>query len=112
MTVTVKIGTMPNDVRMASRGGSQDSADVASLGLKLGPAEDGAGVKIVEVAPNSIAEQQGLKAGDIILEVAGADVNGPGDVQDALKAAGKSRVLMLVRSGNSQRFLAIPRAKG
>jgi hypothetical protein len=29
-----------------------------------------------------------------------------------LKAAGKSRVLMLVRSGDSQRFLALPRAKG
>lgn len=112
MSVTVKIGTMPNDVRMASRGGNPDSADVASLGMKLGQAEDGAGVKIVEVAPNSIAAEQGLKPGDIILEVAGTDVNGPADVQDALKAAGKSRVLMLVRSGDSQRFLALPRAKG
>ena len=112
MTVTVKIGTMPNDMRMASRGGAPDTADVASLGLKLGPAEDGAGVKIVEVAPNSVADEQGLKAGDIILEVAGNDVNGPADVKNALKDAGKSRVLMLVRSGESQRFLALPLAKG
>ena len=51
MTVAVKIGTMPNDPRMASRGPpSRISSDLASLGLKLGPAEDGAGVKIVEVA--------------------------------------------------------------
>ncbi|MEQ1521405.1 MAG: Do family serine endopeptidase [Aestuariivirga sp.] len=112
MTVTVKIGTMPNDKRMASRGGNQDSADLASLGLKLGPAEDGAGVKIVEVAPNSVADEQGLKPGDIILEVAGNDVNGPSDVKNALKDAGKSRVLMLVRSGENQRFLALPLAKG
>jgi serine protease Do len=112
MTVTVKIGTMPNDMKMASRGGAPETSDLASLGLKLGPAEDGAGVKIVEVAPNSVAEDQGLKAGDIILEVAGNDVNGPADVKNALKDAGKSRVLMLVRSGESQRFLALPLAKG
>ena len=112
MTVAVKIGTMPNDVKMASKGGNPDTADLASLGLKLGPAEDGAGVKIVEVAPNSVADDQGLKAGDIILEVAGNDVNGPADVKNALKDAGKSRVLMLVRSGDNQRFLALPLAKG
>jgi hypothetical protein len=39
-------------------------------------------------------------------------VNGPADVKEALKDAGKSRVLMLVRSGDSQRFLALPRSKG
>ena len=64
------------------------------------------------VAPNSIADEQGLKAGDIILEVAGNDVNGPAEVQEALKDAGKSRVLMLVRSGEGQHFLALPLAKG
>ncbi len=63
MTVAVKIGTMPNDVRMAARTTQpDDSTDLTSLGLKLGPAEDGAGVKIVEVAPNSVAAEQGLKA--------------------------------------------------
>jgi serine protease Do len=112
MTVAVKIGTMPNDVKMASKSSTPESTDLTSLGLKLGPAEDGAGVKIVEVAPNSVADDQGLKAGDIILEVAGNDVNGPADVQEALKDAGKSRVLILVRSGESQRFLALPLAKG
>jgi serine protease Do len=113
MTVAVKIGTMPNDARMAARTTPpDDSTDLTSLGLKLGPAEDGAGVKVMEVAPNSIADEQGLKAGDIILEVAGNDVNGPADVREALKDAGKSRVLMLVRSGESQRFLALPLAKG
>jgi serine protease Do len=112
MTVAVKIGVMPTDARMASRADKPDSADLSSLGLKLGPAEDGAGVKIVEVEPNSTADQQGLKPGDIILEVAGTTVNGPSEVKQALKEAGKSRVLMLVRSGENQRFLALPLAKG
>ena len=112
MTVAVKVGTMPTDMRMAAKGGKTDSTNLSSLGLKLGPAEDGAGVKIVEVAPDSIADQQGLKPGDVILEVAGEQVDGPSDVKQALKEAGKSRVLMLVRSGDNQRFLALPLAKG
>ncbi len=42
-------------------------------------------MKIVEVAPEFRADEQGLKAGDVILEVAGNEVNGPADVKDALE---------------------------
>ena len=101
-----------NVAQQMLRGTGRNQGVGVTLGLKLGPAEDGAGVKIVEVVPNSIADEQGLKVGDIILEVAGNDVNGPADVKNALKNAGKSRVLMLVRSGDNQRFLALPLAKG
>ena len=34
------------------------------------------------------------------------------DVKDALKASGKKRVLLLVRSGDSQRFVALPVEQG
>ncbi len=112
MTVAVKIGIMPSDMRVASRSGKTDSTDLTSLGLKLGPAEDGAGVQIMEVTPDSVADQRGLKPGDVILEIGGDEVNGPADVKQALKEAGKSPVLMLVRSGDNQRFLALPLAKG
>jgi serine protease Do len=113
MTLAVKIGTMPNDKSVASKPDSKaDSTDLTSLGMKLGPAEDGAGVQVTEVTPDSVADQQGLKPGDVILEIGGAEVNGPADVKQALKEAGKSRVLMLVRSGENQRFLALPLAKG
>ena len=89
-----------------------EPADMATLGLKLGPAEDGAGVKILEVKPDSVAEQQGLKAGDVILEVAGHEVNGPAEVKQAMKENTKARVLMLVRTSDGQRFLALPVSKG
>ncbi|HEX7110545.1 MAG TPA: Do family serine endopeptidase [Aestuariivirga sp.] len=112
MTVAVKIGIMPSDMRVASRSGKTDSTNLTSLGLKLGPAEDGAGVQIMEVTPNSVADQRGLKPGDVILEIGGDEVNGPADVKQALKETGKSQVLMLVRSGDNQRFLALPLAKG
>ena len=113
MTVAVKIGAMPTDMKMAGRSAMpNEPADTTSLGLKLGPAEDGAGVKILEVKPDSAAEQQGLKAGDVILEVAGKEVNDPSEVKQAMKDNTKSRVLMLVRTGDGQRFLALPLDKG
>lgn len=112
MTLSVKIGSMPDDPQMAGKPSMAEPSNLGPLGLTLGPADDGEGVKIIEVKPGSLAEQRGLKAGDVILEVAGNEVNDAADVKDALKDAGKSRVLMLVRSGENQRFLALPLAKG
>ncbi len=112
MAVAVKIGTMPSDPKMASNAAGDSGSALASLGLRLAPAEDGAGVKITDVAQGSAAADRGLKVGDIILEVAGTEVHGPADIRDALKASGKKRVLMLVRSGDGQRFVALPANQG
>ncbi len=76
------------------------------------PAEDGAGVTVTEVAPDSAAAERGLRPGDVILEVAGTEVHDPADVRDAMKASGKKRVLMLVKSGDGQRFIALPANAG
>ena len=83
-------------------------ATSSDLGLKVVPAEDGAGVTVTEVDPDSAAAERGLRPGDVILEVAGAEVHNPADVRDAMKASGKKRVLMLVKSGDGQRFIALP----
>jgi serine protease Do len=112
MTLAVKIGDMPTNMAMAGKAQPDEPAKMSALGLKLGPADDGAGVKILEVQPDSVAERQGLKAGDVILEVAGKVVSGPSDVKQAMKDNTKSRVLMLVRTGDGQRFLALPLGKG
>ncbi len=113
MDISVTIGTMPESQRMASAGGENSSGgSLSSLGIQVAPAEDGAGVRVTGVEPNSVAAEHGLKQGDIILEVAGKEVQGPADVRSALKSAGKKRVMMLVRSGDSQRFLTLPAGKG
>ena len=67
---------------------------------------------IVEVVPGSAAAERGLKAGDTILEVAGTEVNAPSDVRTALKDSDKKKVLMLVKTEDGQRFIALPTAKG
>jgi serine protease Do len=117
MDISVKIGAMPNEPKMASATPGQNdepqgTASVASLGIKVAPAQDGAGVTITEVTPGSAAADRGLKPGDTILEVAGVEVHGPADVRSALKDSQKKRVLMLVKSADGQRYIALPANQG
>ena len=115
MMVPVAIGKMPASDQMANAQPSEPThADLSALGLKLAPAQDGAGVAVTDVAPDSTAADSGIRSGDIILEVAGKEVHSPGEVREALskvKGGGK-KVVMLVRSGNNQRFVALPVGKG
>jgi serine protease Do len=111
MDVAVEVGTMPQEQKQAAAG-AKPTSSLASLGIELAPAEDGAGVRIAAVAPGSPAAQRGLKEGDVILEVAGREVHHPSEVREALNAAGKKRVLMLVRSGDGQRFVTLPAPAG
>jgi serine protease Do len=113
-TVSVTIGKMPDDLsKMASAAPSKsETGKMDTLGLKVEPAEDGAGVKVVEVAPNSPAAERGITAGDVILEVAGTEVNSSADVDKALSNDKNKRVLMLVKQGDNQRFVALPKKAG
>jgi len=115
MNLEVKIGTMPDDPKMAAKDGKDagdKSVSLANLGLKVAPAQDGPGVTVTEVEPGSAAAERGLKVGDTILEVAGTEVHAPSDVRAALKGNDKKRVLMLVKTEDGQRFIALPNAKG
>jgi serine protease Do len=115
MNLPVEIGKMPATEQMANGKPTEPThTNLASLGLKLAPAQDGAGVMVEEVAPDSPAADRGIRSGDIILEIGGKEVHQPGDVQQALasmKSANK-KVVMLIRSGDSQRFVALPIGKG
>jgi serine protease Do len=110
LTINVKIGTMPGEApKMASTGQDQKGLNLTDLGISIAPAEDGAGVRITELDPGSKAAERGLAAGDIILEIGGKVVSSNGEVSDALKLSKGKQVLMLVRRGDSQRFLTLPR---
>ena len=110
--INVKIGILPGEMpKMASTGKGQKGLDLSDLGLKVAPAEDGAGVRITELNPNSPAAEKGLSQGDIILEVAGKPVTNPADMSAALEASKGKKVLMLVRSGENQRYITLPREK-
>ena len=110
-TVTLEIGKMPADKMASAEPAVSEKTKFSEWGLRLAPATDGAGVTVTDVEAGSLAAGQGIKSGDIILEIAGAEVQTPADVKNALKAA-KGKVLMLVKTGDDQRFVALPVAKG
>ena len=73
--------------------------------------EDSTGVIIVEVDPNSQAEQRGLREGDIIKRVGKTDVFQPEDVIQAIDLSRQDNeewVLLLVERNKKTRFIAVP----
>jgi serine protease Do len=113
MTIPVELGTMPGDRQASnSKPDTPERSSYAELGVRLAPAEDGAGVRVVDVKPGSAAEARGIRPGDVILEVAGQEVHEPADVRAALTSAKGKRIVMLVRSGDNQRFVALPGGEG
>jgi serine protease Do len=114
MDVSVEIGKMPKDQTASAKPAEAAPTSMGQLGLKLAPAQDGAGVTVVDVAPDSPAAEKGIKSGDVILEIGGKEVHRPADVQQALSGMKKAnkRLVMLVRSGDSQRYVALSANKG
>ena len=113
MTIDVTLGSMPADKTAAAEThgaqGGDDSSALAKLGLTLRRGQDG--VVVADVDPESAAAEKGLKQGDVILEVAGKSVSRPSEVAQAMeeaKSGGKKSVLLRVKSGDGEHFLALP----
>ena len=86
------------------------------LGLSVAPApsEGGrnkAGVVVIDVDPAGAAADAGIQAGDVILKVGERDIASAKDMRRALsdaKSRGRSRALVLVKSGGAERYVALP----
>lgn len=68
------------------------------------------GVVVVEVEKKGIAEEKGLRPGDIILEVAQEEVKSPTDFAEKVstaRGAGRRTLLLLVESDTGLRFVAL-----
>jgi len=117
MTFDVAVATMPADktakaapdAEPDARGG--DATELAKLGLTLRANRGDDGVVVADVDPDSPAADEGLRRGDVILEVGGKAVSRPSQVADEIDAAksdGKRSVLFRVKSDDGERFLALP----
>ncbi|ACL61273.1 Do family serine endopeptidase [Methylobacterium nodulans] len=114
-TATVELGTLPNDIKVASRDERGRGSDAQPrLGLSLAPADAvGAGtegVAVVNVDPDGPAAAKGIEPGDIILDVGGQPVSSVSDVQSRIRSAerdGRKAVLMRIKSDKGVRFVAI-----
>jgi serine protease Do len=96
--------------------GTEDHA-APRLGIQLAPAKDvtGAasdmGVAIAGVDPNGTAAEQGLAAGQVILDVDGKPVSTPNEVKAEIANArnqGKKSVLMRIQTAQGDRYVAVP----
>ena len=115
--VELTIGSMPTDQKEANAKPDAKEATPAKpkLGLTLEKSSDGHGVVVAAVEPESPAASKGFRAGDVVLKVGNVDVNDPTALVAAIEQASKDghkNVLLLVRSGERQRFVALPTAKG
>jgi serine protease Do len=123
MDVTLKLGEFPDTEKVAalSGGGGEDadsSKELEDLGLSLVPAPDlpgskaKEGVAVSNVDPSSRAADQGLKRGDIIVEVNNKSVSTVDDVVASIREArekGKRNVLLQIRGRDrQQRYVALP----
>lgn len=122
--VDVELGRFPTGKQLAElqapkKAEPTKSEELEGLGLKLAPAAEykdagDQGVVITDVDPESKAAEKGLKAGDVILEVAGTSVSKPSDVAEGVRTAqdkGRAAVLMRVQTGEQKRFVALPLKK-
>jgi serine protease Do len=117
-TVTLTLGTLPNEKQAANQQKEHEvpDSDVPKLGLTLAPAGKGAGsdangVVVTAVDPNGIAAEHGFQVGDVILDISGKSVSSPADVRRQVADAhkeGKRALLFRVKSNGGTRFVALP----
>ncbi|HEY4136203.1 MAG TPA: DegQ family serine endoprotease [Alphaproteobacteria bacterium] len=126
--VRVKVGELKDDevADNKSQGGSQDNGapkgSVSVLGMGLADVNgkmreqfklptDAKGVVVVDVQGNSPAGEKGIRAGDLVLEVAQDKVDNAADVKsriDKAKTAKRKSILLLVERQGDQRFVVLP----
>jgi len=73
--------------------------------------EEVAGVLVTEVKPNSVAAEQGIQPGDVIVEIALRSVSSPQEVLDQveeLKQQGRKNALLMLSSKSGElRFVTL-----
>jgi serine protease Do len=83
------------------------------LGVKIQDTEEGNGVKVIDVAENSVAEKAGVMKDDIITEISGQKINNTDDIRALLSEDEKreSFKIKLMRSGKEMEFEVKPPKK-
>ena len=115
--VKLTLGELKPDQKQASAEETAPQKDdtLKDFGLTVATADDGKGIVVTDVEPGSPAEERGIQAGDIITSVNSTEVNAAADFEKAIADAsknGKKAVLVQVSRDDTNRFVALPVAKG
>ena len=118
--VAVKLGTQPQDIGLASNGGSvQSEGDTNALGMILSDAtdnlarqfnlgEDHHGALVTHVKHGSAADLAGISPGELITQIDGRAVNNASEAGQVLsKRDAKKGVRLYVTSPQGSRFVFI-----
>ena len=83
------------------------------LGVKIQDTEEGNGVKVIDVAENSVAAKAGVMKDDIITEISGQKINNTDDIRALLSEDEKreSFKIKLMRNGKEMEFEVKPPKK-
>ena len=118
-TKTRRARQAAGDDQQASADEAAPERDRAELARRPRPdgrrADDGKGLVVTDVDPDSDAAERGIQAGDVITAVNSKAVESAGDVKSAMGDAAKSgrkAVLFQVTRDDTNRFVALPIAKG
>ena len=121
MDRTVVIGKLPGSGKLASLTQTEpEKLKLASLGLSFSTntgAKNGTpekGVMVSAVEADGPASAKGIKRGDVVLEVSGAKVSSPSDIENRIRKiskSGKKTALFLIKTGQGKRFVALPLRK-
>ena len=126
-TIQVVVAEMPDDDKPSdaarlSKSPANPSVDFAALGMRVSPLTDATrqkfkidaqqkGIVITEVSPEGLAADHGLKAGDVVVQVAQNPVDSPADLQkrlDEARTGGRKSVLLLVQGQDGLRYVPLP----
>ncbi len=124
-TIEVEIAQMPSEDQVAMTEEAQEgeeATDTPKLGVSLARLTDEArqsldlpaevqGVVVTEVQPGSPAAEKGLRSGDVIVQADRKEVSDPDAISEAVQAAldrGDEAVLLMVKRGGQDRFVAVP----
>lgn len=116
--LTVPLGELPGAERQASAAqqpGPVEPGTLDDLGLTVTSADDGKGLVVTDVDPDSEAADRGIQAGDLITTINSVAVNDTSDVTKAMadaSSAGRKSVLVQISRDDDTRFVALPLSQG
>jgi len=117
--IDVTIAAMPQDAGKAATqsddGNSDQGETLDSYGLTVTPSEEGDGVVVTNVDPDSDASDRGIRSGDTIVTVNNQIVKSAKDINSAIaeaEKAGRTAVLLQIQSNDQSRFVALPIDQG
>ncbi len=106
-TIEVTLGAVSAPLSAtAGGGGPRSGRGRATLGISVEPSKEG--IRIAQVTRDSSAEKAGLKAGDLLVKVAGTAIDSSDKLTTALsnKRPGETVTLVIKRAGKEQEVKA------